>query len=96
MSNFLVRVVLHAKTDLTHPSYTALHEAMEKGGFSRKIISALGISYHLPPAEYRIDGVYTLDALHTKVKNIVDTIDTDNGILISQHDNKTIWSGLKT
>jgi len=96
MENFLVRVVLHSKTDLSYQAYSDLHIAMERAGFSRRILSTTNIWYQLPPAEYMMTSAhYTLQQLYDVVFNIVVKIDPDYGILVSALKTYT-WGGLKT
>src|SRR4051794_38941555 len=49
MAKYQVRVELYGVKN-----YDALHKAMEKAGFSRKIKNGTGTWYHLPDAEYTI------------------------------------------
>ncbi len=81
MSHFLTRVVLHKTNNLVHPDYTALHTAMEDGGFSRQILGSNGTTYHLPAGEYLIKSDLTLLEIHHLTKKIIASIDEDYGVV---------------
>lgn len=94
MTKFIVRVELHKQKDLAHPDYTALHNAMQKEGFARKIYGSDSVWYQLPTAEYVIEGNYTLNAIHDRAKTAADSVDKSNGIIVAEVIG-FMWSGLK-
>jgi len=99
MELFLVRVVLHSKTDLGHNIYALLHLEMEKSGFTRKIKSNTGYWYHLPPAEYLFSSNLRTDQIKDVVENIVKAIDIDCAVIVYQLASSSSlwasWEGLK-
>jgi len=94
MSQFIVRVVLHAVAELSHQNYTYLHAAMTNAGFSRKIKTDSREWYHLPPAEYWITGSHTISDVYYMAQTAANTVDKNNGILISECV-RIKWEGLK-
>ncbi len=93
MANFTVRVELHSVSDLNHPSYTKLHAAMEKGGFSRTVLGSSGKRYHLPRAEYDFSSDLTREEVRDKASAIANAVDQDHGVLVTKGDK--CWVGLK-
>src|SRR5438034_883242 len=65
MAAFMVRVELHGATEA---DYEVLHEAMEEVGFSRKVQGESRTWYHLPTAEYHLEGKYTTAAVIAKAQ----------------------------
>ena len=83
MSRFTTRVELYG--DPNYATYNKLHEAMLKGGFSRKIkFDEKGPTYWLPNAEYTSEGTQTPDVVKDVVVKIVATIWTDYGVLVTK------------
>lgn len=94
MAKFLVRITLHSNNDLEHPDYAAFHDDMKNAGFLRRIQNKKGIWFHLPPAEYRTEGEYTITQVKNTVRGIANRIDKNNGVIVS-HVLKYSWAGLK-
>ena len=57
MSTFMTRIELH---DAKYHDYVNLHACMRREGFTNTITSGQGVTYQLPPAEYRFEG-YLVD-----------------------------------
>ncbi len=94
MASFIVRIVLHSKPP-EHADYDKLHDAMEDTGFSRQIDNDEdGVWYHLPPAEYIIEGSYTLPQVCNKAKAAAKSVDPKYGILTAEVTNYR-WIGLE-
>lgn len=84
MANFLVRIILHSKSDLTHYSYTSLHTAMERAGFKRQIRDVF--TYKLPPAEYCKESNYSsLLTVHNEAVSAANSVDTNNGVVTVEY-----------
>ncbi len=72
MARFMTRVELHnAPHDGT--DYDKLHEQMGSRGF-RRTISSSDATYHLPPAEYYIEGNYSRDGVLAAAKESAQAI----------------------
>jgi hypothetical protein len=91
MASFTTRVELH---DAKWSDYTALHEEMEKRGFSRTITSSDGKIYELPPAEYNYVGAVTRDSVHEKAKSAARAVKASFSVLVTEATGRT-WSGMK-
>lgn len=90
MTAFTVRVELH---DGEPSDYETLHEEMEARGFSRTITSDKGITYHLPEAEYSIDGDLTIDEVLDRAKAAATATRKKFGILVTEATRQK-WTGL--
>jgi hypothetical protein len=55
MSYYTTRVELHYAT---YEDYENLRGAMQRAGFSRLVVGDDGETYHLPTAEYFVQGDY--------------------------------------
>lgn len=91
MASFTVRVELH---DGVWQDYETLHEAMGRVGFSRTVTANDGSTYHLPPAEYIIEGEFTTNDVQAATTAAADTTGKSHGILITESVRRLI-SGLK-
>jgi hypothetical protein len=92
MANFLVRIILHSKTDLSHYSYSSLHTAMENAGFKRQIHDVF--DYKLPHAEYCKENSWsTFSAVHAEARAAANSVDTNNGVVTVEYSSCTT-SGL--
>lgn len=91
MAKFTVRVELH---DAESDDYALLHEEMEKKGFSRTITGGKGVVYHLPTAEYVLDGDFTMDQVYEKAKLAADQTWEEFGLLVNEVVSRQ-WVGLK-
>ncbi len=90
MASFTTRVELH---NALGKDYEVLHPAMEGQGFSRKIRSADGISFHLPTAEYVIDGTLTSRAVLDRAKIAAKKTGKTYSILVTESAGRR-WYGL--
>lgn len=90
MSKFTVRVELH---DADNDDYDTLHAAMKKKGFSRTIESGNGQIYHLPTAEYNVDGDYDTATVLDKAKSAANTTNLEYGVLVTESAGRK-WYGL--
>lgn len=87
MSKFTVRVEPYGQP--SGSIYETLHEAMEKGGFTRKISfekDGKTTTYWLPNAEYSIDGTQTPDDIKDKAVIVVKTVWVEFGVLVTKTD----------
>jgi hypothetical protein len=89
MPSFTVRVELH---EATWSDYDTLHE-MEAEGFRRTIRSDDGATYHLPTAEYDINGSSNLSQVLEKAKTAAARTQKTFGALVTEAKGRT-WSGL--
>lgn len=89
MPYFTVRVELHGAQS---EHYERLHEAMQKGGFSRTITSDAGTTYNLPWAEYDYTSTGSPQSVGEKAKAIANTI-ISNGVFVTQSAGRW-WKGL--
>jgi hypothetical protein len=87
---FTVRVELHAADD---DDYETLHGAMKTEGFSRRITSGDGITYHLPTAEYNREADLTKEDILESAKRAAAKTSRKAAILVTES-NGRIWSGL--
>lgn len=92
MASFIVRVVLHGAE--TWSGYEELHELMEGEGFVRTIVSDKGLEYHLPPAEYRLDGHFDREQVWRKAKFAAEMTGYAHAVFVTQSIGST-WSGLE-
>ena len=92
MAWFLVRVELHGAK--AWEDYDELHEAMEAFGFSRTIVSDNGVEYHLPPAEYYIEGELELEQVCDKAKRAAARTGYSYAVLAAlRHRVQVVWTG---
>jgi hypothetical protein len=91
MSSFTTRVELHSGTG---DDYATLHAAMEKEGFTRFIQSGDGKWYHLPWAEYNLEGNTTQALVLAAAQRASAETGRTAAILVSERTGAT-WSGLK-
>ncbi len=90
MSGFTVRVELH---DANWKDYEKLHAEMSRQGFSQNITGSNGVTYALPPAEYRFDGALTKWDVLERAKAAAARVKTSYAVLVSQAV-ETAWFGL--
>lgn len=93
MARFMVRVVLHDAAD-DGRDYDKLHEAMERAGFGRTIRSDDGVTYHLPPAQYRLDAVSTVEEVRGLAFRAAGATGLKRGVFVSEV-RCSAWQGLK-
>ena len=92
MARFIVRVELHDAS--TWQDYELLHKKMEAEGFTRTITGSNGVTYHLPPAEYEMQGSYSKEEVLTKAERAASQTRKRHGIIVTEA-NGQIWRGLK-
>jgi len=70
MSKFITRVELHKVQNrtVTAEDYALLHQKMRAKGFITTITSDDNITYELPPAEYRREGMLTREVVFNDAK----------------------------
>jgi hypothetical protein len=80
MATFVVRIALrHADWH----DYVNLHEAMESVGFNRTILGDDGRRFHLPDAEYCVQGTsLKQDQIHALAKNAASTINRPFSLVV--------------
>lgn len=77
----MVRVTLHAISDLADNPYARLHIEMKKEGFEQVIEASTG-KLHLPPAEYRHPNVASHDEALKKAMKATAIVDSNYGIVV--------------
>jgi hypothetical protein len=92
MASFTVRVELHSAN---FDDYNVLHEAMESAGFSRQITSDDGITYHLPWAEYNMEGSLTPTQVRQAAHRAAQQTGRNFAVLVTEASRRA-WSGLTT
>ncbi len=90
MTSFITRVELH---DAHRDHYVLLHAEMGKEGFRQTIKADNGVFYHLPPAEYEIDGDFTLQQVLDKAKRAAAKTNKTFEVLVTQSAG-SMWVGL--
>lgn len=90
MNYYTVRIELH-NAALVH--YTTLHAAMVSAGFSRTVRGSNGIEYHLPQAEYVIQGNYALNNIVNSGKAAIAKTGL-SGIVFATQATSLQWDGL--
>ncbi|WP_340611975.1 type V toxin-antitoxin system endoribonuclease antitoxin GhoS [Xenorhabdus bharatensis] len=90
-ANFTVRVELH---NADSKDYENLHEKMENAGFERTI-TAGGIVYRLPNAEYSISSNESTDEIRNLARNTAKKVKPNPSVLVTKSDGTRRWSGLK-
>lgn len=90
MSIFTVRVELH---DANWQDYDNLHKRMAAAGFHRTITADSGTKYHLPTAEYDIDGNYTRQGVLDAACRAADGTGKRSSVLVTEAFART-WRGL--
>lgn len=91
MKEFTARVELH---DADPKDYAVLHEIMEKEGFTRIILGAKGVAYHLPTAEYNYKGDITLNQVGVNAGRAAETTKKRYSILVTESKGRT-WINLE-
>ncbi len=91
MTQFTVRVELHRADQ---DDYDVLHSAMEKQGFSRRIKSDGGTTYHLPTAEYNRTSNKTRQEILDSAGAAAATTGKKHGIIVTESAGR-VWRGLK-
>lgn len=91
MATFTTRVELHRAYE---DDYEILHAAMEQRGFSRKITSDEGTTYHLPTAEYNYAGSKTRSQVLELAKAAASETNRKFAVLVSES-NARSWFGLE-
>jgi len=92
LETFLVRVELHGSP--TSKDYDKLHAKMEAKGFSRTITGSSGTEYHLPHAEYELEGDFTKSEVLQKAKDAASQVWSDFGVMVTQSKGQS-WNGLE-
>jgi hypothetical protein len=87
---FMTRVELH---DATYQDYDKLHACMANEGYAATIQGSDGKKYHLPPAEYRLDGAFTRDQALEKAKRAAQQTRKSFAVIVSETAGSS-WSGL--
>jgi hypothetical protein len=90
MANYLVRVELHGAD---YDDYEALHSAMERAGFSRKIRCDDGKEYNLPTAEYCIQGSYSATGVRDAAAKAASSVGKRFGVIAAES-TALAWVGL--
>lgn len=91
MAWFMTRVELH---DATRSDYTELHDAMRKQGFAANIVGSDGVTYALPPAEYRYEGAGSRNDVIGKAKKAAGSVKASFAVVVTEAVAST-WYGLK-
>ena len=91
MVKFTTRVELHDADD--RDDYDRLHAAMEAEGFTRTIESS-GTTYHLPTAEYNLEGPYTAEQVRAKAAVAAKETGKRFAILVTPAAGSRYWQGL--
>ncbi|HWF65200.1 MAG TPA: hypothetical protein VN685_11360, partial [Rhizomicrobium sp.] len=75
--------------------YTKLHERMRAAGFNTTIKGSNGLTYHLPPAEYRYEG-YNMTSVQVrdKASAVAATVKPSPAIFVTEGAN-CAWTGLE-
>ena len=92
MAYFTTRVVLHGWA--TAEDYSVLHTAMHKAGFASTVSAADGFTYHMPPAEYLLVGVYKLTDVLGWAEAAASQTGKRDSVLVTEGLTLT-WHGLK-
>lgn len=82
MSIFIVRIELHPSDK--EQAYSAVHDAMQKAGFSRIYRNHDGLRYHLPPSEYCITSASSVEAIRDLAAAATGTVTTLFMLLVSE------------
>jgi len=90
MANFTVRVELH-QAEWT--DYEKLHAAMEQKGFSRRIKSDDGKTYHMPWAEYNGTGNLTSAQVRDVAREAANSTGKQNAVFVTEAVSRA-WVGL--
>lgn len=92
-AHFTVRVDLHGSP--TYETFRYLHEAMERKGFSRKVLVGAATCY-LPNSEYTFNGnCDTKDVLELAKKAAV-SVWKDFGVVVTRTEAKREFYNLQT
>lgn len=91
MARFTTRVELHSADE---DDYENLHAAMERRGFSRRITSSDGVTYHLPTAEYNLNKDWDLDRVLDEAQKAADSTGRKNEVLVTKSNGRR-WLGLQ-
>jgi hypothetical protein len=91
MPAFTTRVELH---NATYSDYETLHAAMQRRGFSRRITSDSGTTYHLPTAEYDCSGNFTTQEVLNAAKAAASETKKRFSVLVTETVRR-IWDGLE-
>lgn len=91
MATFMTRIELH---DANYQDYVTLHASMSWEEFTNTIISSNGITYQLPPAEYRFNGNLDRSQVLEKAKRAAGQTGKSYAAVVSDYDGCT-WTGLK-
>lgn len=92
MARFTVRVEL-LNIEHSHPSYTELHNAMEKKGFARHLSLRDGSRLQLPFAEYSYMGAITLEGVRDLAVATVLALKTEFRVLVTESKGR-LWYNL--
>ena len=90
MYYFLVRIELHNAGLL---DYNILHQSMEAFGFKRTIVGDNGVEYHLPTAEYILQGNYTFESILGCGNAAIAKTKTTGMVLVTRADSLR-WNNL--
>jgi hypothetical protein len=91
MARFIVRIELHRHQV---GDYDLLHEEMEVEGFQRTISSGDGRIYHLPTAEYNLEGaIEDSQEVLSRAKAAADRVGRAYEVLVTKAERR-IWHNL--
>ena len=91
MATFITRVELH---DAQYQDYVNLHAQMGSEGFTNTITSGQGITYRLPPAEYRLESNLECSQVLQKAKRAAGQTGKSYAAVVTESSGCT-WTGLE-
>lgn len=92
MSLYTIRVELHNAT--SQSDYQNLHQNMQKKGFSTTIKADNGALYHLPTAEYNIEGNYSISQVQQAACDAAKMVGKKYTVLVTKGISRS-WFGLE-
>ena len=90
MSYYITRVELHYAT---YEDYERLHAAMRQAGFSRFVVGDNGQTYHLPTAEYYVEGNYEASTVRDAAVRAATTTGKNFAVIVTRGSSLS-WQGL--
>jgi hypothetical protein len=90
MSYYITRVELHYAT---YADYENLHATMQRAGFSRVVVGNDGQTYHLPTAEYVVQGDYDVAAVRNAAARAAATTGKRFAVIVTKGSSLS-WQGL--
>jgi hypothetical protein len=91
MSRFTTRVELH---QAIRDDYMQLHAEMQQRGFTTIIVADDGRRFHLPPAEYNLEGNITLADVLARAKAAARTVKPNAAVVVTEASARS-WDGLQ-